>query len=359
LKTLPHADVCVAIVTYNSQRYIQRSLDAVFEQTGTRLEVVVVDNASTDATRAILGRFKGRIRSIYNDRNVGFAAAQNQAIRASRAHWVLTLNPDVLLLPDFIRTLLDAGAANPAAGSVCGKLLSIGPDFRVMAEERIDSTGMFFTPAMRHFDRGWHQADGACFDTMEYVFGASAAAALYRREMIEDVSVGGHFFDPDFFCYREDADVAWRALLLGWRCIYAPAAVSYHVRSAVPGNRRSVPAAINMHSVKNRFLMRIKNATAGVYRRYWLPMTLRDAVVVVGTLFAEPRSLPAFWRLAQCLPNALRQRREIMGKRRVDDRVVADWFSFTPIAQPMAEAGQVPIGSRFPVLTPPLSASAD
>jgi GT2 family glycosyltransferase len=155
--------------------------------------------------------------------------------------------------------------------------------------------------------------------------------------MIADVSVGGHFFDPDFFCYREDADVAWRAMLLGWRCVYTPAAVSYHVRSVVPGSRRAVPANINMHSVKNRFLMRIKNATRGLYGRHWLAMTWRDVLVVGGVLFGEPTSLPAFWRLARCLPKALRQRREIMRKRRVDDRVVAEWFSFAPVAQPLGE----------------------
>ena len=330
--------MCVAIVTYNSERYIRRCLEGVFEQEGLAIEVVVVDNASSDGTRAILRRLKGRIRTIYNDRNVGFAEAQNQAIRSSTADWVFTLNPDVLLLPHFLRTLLDTGNADPSAGSVCGKLLSIGPGFRPLDEQRLDSTGIFFTPAMRHFDRGWHEPDSADFDSMEYVFGASAAAALYRRAMIDDVAVDGSFFDPAFFAYREDADVAWRAILQGWRCIYNPAAVSYHVRSVVPGNRHSIPAAINMHSLKNRFLMRIKNVTAGVYRRYWLPMTLRDLVVVGGALVAEPRSWPAFWRLAKCLPPALRARRVIMSRRKVDDATMAAWFSFRPVAQAMGTA---------------------
>jgi GT2 family glycosyltransferase len=337
LKIQPHAQVSVAIVTYNSERYIRRCLEAVLKQTGVALDVVVVDNASTDATRAILQRYRGRIRTIHNDHNAGFAAGQNQAIRASRADWVLTLNPDVLLLPDFIRTLVEAGEADGSVGSVCGKLLSIGPGFQPLPERRIDSTGIFFTPAMRHFDRGWHEPDGPNYDTMEYVFGASAAAALYRREMIEDVAVDGNFFDPGFFCYREDADVAWRALLQGWRCLYQPAAESYHVRGVRPGSRRAVPAAINMHSVKNRFLMRIKNSTAGLYRRFWLPTTLRDLLVIGGVALGEPGSLAAFWHLAKCLPRALRERREIMSRRRVDDRAVAAWFSFQPVAQAVGE----------------------
>ena len=327
--------MCVAIVTFNSERYIRRCLEGVLEQEGVDIEIVVVDNASSDGTRSILRGFKNRIRTIYNDRNAGFAEAQNQAIRANSADWVLTMNPDVLLLPHFVRALWSAGQADPSAGSVCGKLLSIGGGFRPLEEQRLDSTGIFFTPAMRHFDRGWHEPDSPEFDHVEYVFGASAAAALYRREMIDDISIDGSFFDPDFFCYREDADVAWRAVLLGWRCVYTPSAVSYHVRSVVPGSRRTVPRAINMHSVKNRFLMRLKNASADLYRRNWLPMTLRDLAVIGGAVFTEPSSLPAFWHLAKCLPRALRARRSIMRRRRIDDAALAGWFQFEPVALPV------------------------
>src|ERR1017187_4535733 len=152
--------VCVSIITYNSGRYIRRCLDAVLEQQGVLLEVVVVDNASTDATREILQDYRGSIRVISNDRNEGFAAAQNQAIRASRAEWVLCLNPDVLMEPGFIRGLVETGEIDPDAGAVCGKLLSIGPGFQPLRQRLIDSTGMYFTPAMRHFDRGWHEPDG-------------------------------------------------------------------------------------------------------------------------------------------------------------------------------------------------------
>ena len=333
-----HPKVCITIVTYNSSRYIRRCLEAVLRQEGVTMEVVVVDNASTDDTREILKEFKGRIRKLLHDKNLGFAEAQNRAIRLSRSEWVLTLNPDVLLLPGFVRMLVEAGEANPHAGSVCGKLLSIAPGFEFLPEPRIDSTGIFFTPAMRHFDRGWHQPDTQCFESMEYVFGASAAAALFRRRMVDDIVVEGSFFDPAFFIYREDADVAWRAQLMGWRCIYTPSAAAYHVRTANPENRRSVPAAINIHSVKNRFLMRIKNATPGLYRRYWVAMTLRDLVVLGGVLFWEPSSLPALWRFVKCVPRAWRQRRDIMRRRKVDDEVMTRWFSVEPAAQPLDSA---------------------
>ena len=328
--TVPNGKVCVAIVTYNSGRYIRRCLEAVLRQKGVAIEVVVVDNASRDGTREILEDFGGRIRMIRSEVNLGFAEAQNRAIRSCSSDWVLTLNPDVLLLQGFVRRLVEAGNSDPRAGAVCGKLLSIGSGFEPLPEKRIDSTGMYFTPAMRHFDRGWHQRDDRSFDRTEYVFGASAAAALYRREMIDDVAIDGDFFDPDFFVYREDADVAWRAQLMGWRCIYHPEATAYHVRSVTPANRGSVPAVINMHSVKNRFLMRIKNATPGIYRRFWLPMTARDLLVVTAAIFWEPASAAAFWHIARCLPRTLDRRRQIMARRRVSDDALAEWFAFEP-----------------------------
>jgi GT2 family glycosyltransferase len=326
--------VCVSIVAFNSSRYLRRCLEAVLAQRDIDLEVVVVDNASTDGTGEILNSFKGRVRVIRNPTNAGFAAAQNQAIGASRAPWVMTLNPDVLLDTNFVRRLVDAGESDLAAGAVCGKLLSIGPGFQPLAERRLDSTGIFFTPEMRHFDRGWHEPDTGEYDRSEYVFGACAAAALYRRAMIGDVSIRGQFFDPDFFAYREDADVAWRAQLLGWRCIYAPDATAWHVRTMIPGDRSSVAPVINMHSVKNRFLMRIKNATAGVYRDCWFSMTVRDLLVIGACLTVEPRSLPAFWRMAHCWRAAWDARREIMRRRRVDDSALVRWFRFAPASEP-------------------------
>src|SRR5204863_46188 len=110
-------------------RFIKRCLESVLEQKYSNMEVVVIDNASTDGTVDLLEQFAEQCRIYYNDENLGFAAAQNQAISLSRGEWVLTLNPDVLLLPNFIQSLVDAGQVDPKVGSVCGKLLTIRATF--------------------------------------------------------------------------------------------------------------------------------------------------------------------------------------------------------------------------------------
>jgi len=335
--------VSVTIVTYNSGRFIKRCLDSVLAQKGQPLELIVVDNASTDGTQDILEHFEDRCRIVYNEENAGFAAAQNQAILLSQGEWVLTLNPDVLLMPGFVSAMVQAGYIHPRIGSVSGKLLAMKPNFDIPNKPLVDSTGIYFNPMLRHLDRGSQEVDNGHYLRCEYVFGATAAAALYRREMIDDISMGGEFFDSDFFVYREDADVAWRAQLLGWRCIYTPHARGYHVRNVLPGNRRALPPGINMHSVKNRFLMRIKNMTLDLYRRNWWSILIRDITVVGCCLLWEHYSLRAYWFLFKNWKRVYSKRQEIMKRRRVTDEYIASWFRYQPVSRPAPKPSAAPL----------------
>src|SRR5690349_19240314 len=138
--------VSVTIVTYNSGRFIKRCLESVLAQKYSKKEIIVVDNASTDGTIDILEQFEDRCRVVYNSENIGFAAAQNQAIDMGDGEWVLTLNPDVLLLPNFIQALVEAGQIDPKVGTVCGKLLTIKSTFDHLETPLVDSTGIYFTP---------------------------------------------------------------------------------------------------------------------------------------------------------------------------------------------------------------------
>jgi GT2 family glycosyltransferase len=326
--------VSVTIVTFNSAQFISKCLRYVLEQNYPDVEVIVVDNASIDETLRLVEQFVDRVRLVPNRENIGFAAGQNQAIALSSGDWILTLNPDVRLSSDFISRAITAAECDNV-GSVSGKLLRMGADFEIPISRVLDSTGIYFTPALRHFDRGSGEPDSAAYEQLEYVFGVTGAAALYKRKMIEDVSIQGEFFDSDFFAYREDADLAWRAQLLGWKCLYVPGAIAYHVRTVLPSNRRSLSAAINMHSVKNRFLMRIKNITADLYVRHFVAITSRDLVVIAGCLLREWSSLTAFAIVARNYGKMLRKRAAIMGNRRVDPAYIARWFANRPVSFPV------------------------
>ena len=329
--------VSVLITTFNSAGTLAACLASVRAQDYKPLEIIIVDNASTDATRELLSSVAGDAHLVLNLRNLGFAAAQNQAIRKSHGAWLLSLNPDVVLSSNFISQLVNAGRQDAAIGSVCGKLLRWQPGAAQEKTTIIDSTGMYFLPNLRHLDRGADQPDRGEYDRMEYVFGATGAAALYRRAMVEDITIDGEFFDEDFFAYREDADLAWRAQILGWRCLYMPEAVAWHQRRVTPGRREQLPLIINWHSVKNRFLMRAKNISARLYLRLLLPTTFRDLMVLGYALLREPRLISALFYPLKRWRALMHKRRLIQAKRRVPDHELAPWFSHKPVSRPISE----------------------
>ncbi|HET7212591.1 MAG TPA: glycosyltransferase family 2 protein [Terriglobia bacterium] len=320
--------VSVLICTFDSSRVLPACLQALQQQNCGPLEVVLVDNASNDRTRELVARLEPpQYQVILNEQNVGFAAAQNQAIRRARGEWLLTLNADVVLSPNFVSQLLAAAEATDSrVGALCGKLLRWNPGGEPEFTRRIDSTGIYFTRNLRHFDRGSEEMDSGQYDRMQYVFGATAAAALYRRAMVEDVSVEGEFFDEAFFAYREDADLAWRAQLLGWSCLYVPSAVGWHERRVTPERFRQLPLVINWHSVKNRFLMRLKNATLGTWLRLFVPIAWRDLLIAGYSVLVDQRLLSALGFVWKSRGNTWRKRRLIQARRRVAEKDIRDWF---------------------------------
>jgi GT2 family glycosyltransferase len=311
---------------------IERCLDAVRRQTYTPIDLIVVDNASQDGSTSIVERLTAPSERVPLDRNTGYSAAHNLAVSRSHGAYYLALNPDVFASPTFVERLVAALERYPRAGAAGGKLLrpqtenDAGP---ADGRDRLDSTGIFMLPSQRHLDRGAGEVDAGQYGRLEYVFGASGAAALYRRTMLTDTAIDGEIFDESFFAYREDADLAWRAQLLGWRCLYVPEAVARHVRRVTPERRAGLPAAINRFSVRNRFLLRLKNQTAGEAVRFAGPALLRDLQVLGYVALREWSSLPALADVARLLPSALRKRRAIMSRRRVSSRQMQQWFRQT------------------------------
>jgi GT2 family glycosyltransferase len=328
--------VSVLITTYNSARFLKTCLESLLQQVYKPLEVIVVDNASSDGTRDLLAKAGPEVRVIHNDTNIGFAAAQNQAARLAKGSWLLSLNPDVVLSRDFVAKAVECGKLDPKIGAVCGKLLRWNPSATPEFTQIVDSTGIYFLPNLRHLDRGAGEPDQGQFEQMEYVFGATGAAALYRRSMVDDVSINGEFFDEQFFAYREDADLAWRAQLMGWRCLYTPEAVAWHVRRVTPERRTELPVEINWHSVKNRFLMRAKNISLRLYARYLVPVTLRDLQVIGYCLLVDRRLASALTAVWKCRHELSRKRKVVQSRRSVSDEDLSAWFSTRPASAPLS-----------------------
>ncbi|HEX6100207.1 MAG TPA: glycosyltransferase family 2 protein [Thermoanaerobaculia bacterium] len=350
--------ITIVLVTWNSAPYLGRCLEGILQQTYRDRELIVVDNASTDPSAAIAEPHAARV--IRNESNRGFSAAVNQALEVASGDFLLVVNPDCYLEPEYAERLVevfesssrqvaeDDSTTGPLDDSTTGPLddsatrrlddsTRIGSATGLLIRARgwdieptnvIDSMGIRMTRTGRHLDL--HQGTPAnrqpATASRFEVFGVSGAAAMYRVAFLRDVAIDGEALDEDFFAYREDADLAWRGQLRGWRAVCEPRAVAYHVRRVTPEARRKLPADVNLHSVKNRFLLRLKNEGAYLALRNAPFELARDLVVILAALTVERSSLPAFGWLWRNRGRVLARRRAIQSRRTVPDRELAKWF---------------------------------
>jgi len=302
------APVAIAVVTHESAADLPGCLAAVRRLAPAPAELAIVDCASRDASLAAARRDTppGLTTSLVAlNENLGFAAGTNHAIAATRSPWILTLNPDAEPRTDALERLLEL-ATDPRAGrvgAVAARLVRPGEP------RRLDACGMRLTRTWRHLDRGSGELDRGQFAVAERVFGATGAASLWRREALDDVALDGEIFDPRFHSYREDAELCLRLRERGWEIVYQPTAQVVHRRRVVPAGRSELPATINFHSLKNRYLLRVGHQTVGNFWRT-LPWTLaRDLAALAWVLTRERSSLAAYAWL-------WRHRRDLAARRR-------------------------------------------
>ncbi|MBU6428804.1 MAG: glycosyltransferase family 2 protein, partial [Cyanobacteria bacterium REEB65] len=277
-------------------------------------------NGATDDSADRLAEAFPAATILRNAENLGFAVGCNQAIAASSSEYVLLLNHDVRLQPDYIATLVVALEADPAAGWAAGKLLR--PD-QAGETAVIDSAGEVIKRNRRVINRGEEEPDVGQYDDPCEIFGVSAAAAMYRRQMLEQVAPEGHVFDPDFFAYIEDSDLNWRCRNAGWRCWYVPAAVGWHGR----GHATTKALKIRRHAYANRYLMIAKNDTAANFLRDLPEIALYETYRLLKCLFVERELLAGYCLALRLLPRALARRRTIQGMRRASPQDLRCWFA--------------------------------
>jgi GT2 family glycosyltransferase len=214
----------VIVPTLNGAHLLSACLDSLVGQTYPNVEVIVADGASTDGTVDLLTSKYPSVRLLRLRRNGGFTGNVNAGLRAARGDVLCLLNNDAQADADWVRVCVETLHDNPNVGSVASKVL--------FADGRtINSAGDVLGRDGAPRQRGAGEPDGVAWNTSGPVFGAMGGAAAYRRAMLADTGL----LDEVFFMYLEDVDLAFRAQLRGWSCLYQPAARAYHIGSASGG----------------------------------------------------------------------------------------------------------------------------
>lgn len=219
--------VSAIVVNWNGGAMLHEALASLFAQTWPAVEVILVDNSSTDGSVARAEQsFGDRLTVIRNARNEGFARGNNIGFDAARGDWVFLLNPDAVCDPDAIAELMRFVADKPDVGQLaCRVVQADKPNF-------FDSAGLLLYPDGVSRPRGWQEKDQGQYDRAEEVLAPHGCACALRKAMLNQIGL----FDEDFFCYFEDLDLGVRGQLAAWKCWYVPTARVRHRKSATSGN---------------------------------------------------------------------------------------------------------------------------
>ncbi len=301
--------ISVVIPNWNGERFLRGCLQSLREQTFKAFEVILVDNASTDGSLALVEREFPEVKVVKLDRNLGLTGGANAGIKAAQGEVIALLNNDAEAHPNWLESLWDALQRHPEAGMAASKILLY--DRRGI----INSAGDFYRIDGVPGNRGVWEEDKGQYDREEYVFGACGGAAAYRKAMLEEIGL----FDEDMFMYCEDVDLAWRAQIAGYRCIYTPEAVAYHRLSATGGGRLA-----SFYNGRNFIYVLAKDYPGSLFRKYW-PLIIKAQLKIAADALRAWRGEASRARLRgqlaglKAIPLALSKRQAVYSLRRVQD----------------------------------------
>lgn len=319
--------VSAIVINLNGARFLDECLDSLFAQTWPEIEVLLVDNGSTDGSAAAAAaRHGARIRLLQNQRNEGFARANNQAFAAASGEWFFLLNNDAVLDPLAIQELMGFVSDKPGVGMLACRIV------RYDLPHVFDSAGLLVYPDGVSRPRGWEEKDLGQYDHADEVIAPCGSASAWRRAMVDDV--GG--FDESYFAYLEDLDLGVRGQLRGWKCYYVPAALARHAKSMTAGNYSKFKA---YHVERNRIFNAIKLLPGFLLllsplftlNRYLLQFYAAQTHRGLSEMFVKEYSwlelalllARAYGAAALRLPAMLRKRRAILRGRRLSAR---EWY---------------------------------
>jgi len=309
--------VSAIIVTKGRKDYILPLLGSLKRQTGHDLEIIIIDNSlNPDFSKEIILRHP-HIKLYSSPSNLlSYCQALNTGINMSAGDFILCLNDDVLLSNDFIEKAMRGFKVNKRIGMVSGKILRFD-------KKTIDSSGLFLTIWRTARERGYGQLDHGQFEKEGFIFGVNGAVAFYRREMLEEIKIGGEYFDSDFRFFYEDLDIAWRAQNSGWRGYFIPEAEVCHLRGGTARNgkginkkyaRRYLNDELQFDLIKNRYLAIIKNDSL-LNLLFFLPCIVFYDIFVWGYIvFFRPTFIKEIFFKSIPLNSALKKRRILLEK---------------------------------------------
>lgn len=299
--------VAVVIVTWNSGAELEKCLECLERQEKRADRIIIVDNASTRGTLEHCVARWPAVEVFRLGYNSGFACAANFGITSAQdCEFVALVNPDAFSKPSWLQNLMWAAEHYPEYAAYGSKLL------QTAQTKLLDGTGDVYHVSGRVWRKNHGRSvESENFDTAE-IFSACAAAALYRRQVL--IEVGG--FDEEYFCYSEDIDLGFRVRLAGYRCLYVPSAIAYHIGSVAAGRHSSFYV---YYGHRNLVWTYFKNMPWPLLLVY-LPqhLLLNVASIVYFSLRGEGRTiLKAKWDAIKGLPRIVRERRKVQSRRRV------------------------------------------
>lgn len=297
----------VIIVNWNGKDFVFECLDGLRRQSVADFLTVLVDNASTDGSLEYVQANYPEVKTIALAYNSGFAAANNIALKYVKTDYVATLNIDTVPHPEWLGNLLSGLEEHPEAGCAASRMLLYDQP------NTIDRAGDAYTRAGIGLLRG-RGKDKQSYSRKEWVFGVCAGAALYRKQMLDEI----RFFDEDFFLLYEDVDLSFRAQLRGYKCLYVPEAVVYHKGSGSIGD--DTPTSV-YYSHRNLEWVYIHNMPRNLIIKTIVPHILYD---LAAFLFfaAKGRSrefIKAKYHSMKKIKRALEKRRRIQDLKKVSD----------------------------------------
>ena len=321
--------VSVVIPNWNGKEYLKPCITSLINQSYSNVEIIIVDNASSDGSVEYLHEHFPEVKVIRHSQNLGFGAANNAGIKLARGNYIMMLNNDTRLEPTCIYELKKSIEKDEKYGACASRIL--------LANENnlLDVAGIVVCLDGLAIGRGRLESSDK-FNEEEEVFFASDCACLYKKEMLDDIGLTHEIYDEDFFAYADETDMGWRAQLAGWSCIYNPKAVVYHLHSASSSSYSSFKAFL---VERNRIWVVIKSFPVhliilGIFytilRYYYQAVGALTGKGAAGKFTKEASKFQLICVLLKAnfsaflgLPKMLKKRREIMRKKKISNKEIS------------------------------------